>query len=76
MVGPIERPPEAKHPAAQVPGGYTVRVAAKWLDTVGPPICPADGASMIDARSSGEDMRVERQEDVGALLVPLLPAVR
>jgi hypothetical protein len=42
--------------------GYTVRVAAKWLDTAGPPICPQDGTVMIDAR----------QEDVGAALVPLL----
>jgi hypothetical protein len=34
--------------------GYTVRVAAKWLDAAGPPICPTDGTDMIDTREQDE----------------------
>lgn len=30
--------------------GYTARITAKWLNSVGPPLCPTDGVPMIDER--------------------------
>jgi hypothetical protein len=35
--------------------GYTVRLARKWLDTVGAPHCPAHGVMTVDGWEAGED---------------------
>lgn len=38
--------------------GYTVRITAKWVDEIGPPLCPKHGAMSVDR---GEDAEGEAE---------------
>lgn len=35
--------------------GYTARTSRKWLDLVGPPLCPKHGAMAVCAQDDGQD---------------------
>ncbi len=48
---PTSEPPRGRLHKAECQGcSYIVRVSAKWLDSVGPPVCPCGAGTMLDCR--------------------------
>ncbi len=43
--------------------GYVVRTARKWLDQIGPPLCPLHGAMLPDAAALSDVLRDDQNRD-------------